>query len=111
MNLLFLVVVCSSLADLGAQVQNLLKDKLERDLGRPLERNGGGGVSKQATNGGGNIVPQDLDQVGLRHCRTRCVLLLLLSFVFAVEQRSCASAFFFLRRHHGISHASKCGAL
>ncbi|CAM9345119.1 unnamed protein product [Scytosiphon promiscuus] len=65
-----LEVTKNSLADLGAQVQNLLKDKLERDLGRPLERNGGGGVSKQAANGGGNIVPQDLDQVISDHLVT-----------------------------------------
>lgn len=55
----------SSLADLGAQVQRLLRDKLERDLGRPVER-GISNANKKSPAGGGsvvvpekNIVPQD----------------------------------------------------
>lgn len=70
--------LASSLADLGAQVQKLLRDKLERELGRPLERSGsgGGGSSLKLAAGagpgaggemaivpGGNIVPQEPEQV------------------------------------------------
>ena len=69
--------LASSLADLGAQVQKLLRDKLERELGRPLERSGGGGgrsLKLAAGDGGGtsgqmaivpagNVVPQEPEQV------------------------------------------------
>ena len=59
-------------------MQKLLRDKLERDLGRPLERSGGGGGGKslaltsEAGAGaggemtvvsGGNVIPQEPEQV------------------------------------------------
>lgn len=72
----------SSLVDLGAQVQRLLRDKLERDLGRPLEKGGGGhrpssasGQAQAALVVKGNVVPQDPDQVRFRVmliCRWTC---------------------------------------
>lgn len=61
------VVLRSSLADLGTQVQKLLADKLERDLGRPLERSGGrlakSAAGETAIVPGGNVVPQEPEQV------------------------------------------------
>ena len=48
-------------------MQKLLKDKLERDLGRPLSADrDGDAASKEAAGAGseGNIVPPELDQVG-----------------------------------------------
>lgn len=62
----------SSLADTGAQVQRLLRDKLERDLGRPIDRGNANGNGKLKSPSGqlkanivpeGNIVPPQPDQV------------------------------------------------
>lgn len=61
-----------SLGDAKAQVQRLLCGKLERDLGRPIERgSSSNGKLKKSVSGQpedslvpkGNIVPQEPDQV------------------------------------------------
>lgn len=48
-------------------MQKLLADKLERDLGRPLERSGGrlakSAAGETAIVPGGNVVPQEPEQV------------------------------------------------
>lgn len=60
---------------MATQVQKLLGDKLERDLGRPISSGGdsdssrvskqpaGAGAAAGATTSEGNIVPLELDQV------------------------------------------------
>lgn len=70
----FVITLCisffvSSLADLGAQVQKLIRTNLERELGRPLVRVGEGNRGKGTPNKrpegevaivhGGEIVPHE----------------------------------------------------
>lgn len=70
----FVIILCtpffaSSLVDLGAQVQKLIRTNLERELGRPLVRvgegNRGKGTPSKRTEGevaivhGGEIVPHE----------------------------------------------------